>query len=158
MTVLFLADVLTVLVLSSWLHTSSSSLSYLLFTLPPGLFNLHLPRWPLLMCLFHVFLVPCFFRYISNYTAENTHTHTHTPTRHLPTGGESRSLGIFLFSSTHSRSVQCQLSHYLRWQLCQQLSTGWLTGWHAARLVFIFVVSLNTFLSCIKCLMAVAAG
>lgn len=75
--VLFLADVLTVLVLSSWLHTSSSSLSYLLFTLPPGLFNLHLPRWPLLMCLFHVFLVPCFFRYISNYTAENTHTHTH---------------------------------------------------------------------------------
>lgn len=29
------------------------------------------------MCLFHVFLVPCFFRYISNYTAENTHSHTH---------------------------------------------------------------------------------
>lgn len=31
------------------------------------------------MCLFHVFLVPCFFRYISNYTAENTHTHTRHP-------------------------------------------------------------------------------
>ncbi len=79
------------------------------FQSPPlWFFNLHFPLWPLLMYLFHM----SSFSHVSSATLA-THTHP-THTHHLPTGAEFRSLEIFLFSSTHSRFVRCQLSHYQR--------------------------------------------